>query len=80
MHVAEAVVPASVQVPLKVPVLLVARPTVPVGVMNDPAVVVSVTVMVHVEACPTVTGLVQLTLVLVVLRPTVMLNVALLPV
>jgi hypothetical protein len=64
-HVAEAPVPANVQVPPGVKV------TVPVGVLVVP-VAVSVTVAVHVVACPTTTvdGL-HATVVVVVLRLTV---------
>jgi hypothetical protein len=66
-----------VHVPANVPVLLVVRPTVPVGVMKVPGEV-SETVILHVVAVPTVTGEPQLTLVVVVLRVTVMLVVPLL--
>ncbi len=66
MQVAEAVVPDRVQV-VNDPVTPVSlRATVPVGVRNVPAVDVSVTVTVQVEAVFTTTGLVQLTAVLVV--------------
>ena len=78
MHVADAVVPARVQT-VKDPVTPVSlRATVPVGVRNVPTTEVSVTVTVHVEPCPVLTGLVQLTVVLVVLRTIVMLVVPLL--
>jgi len=74
VHVAEAVVPARVQV-VNVPITPVSpRATVPVGVMNVPGEV-SATVTVQVEPWFTTTGLVQLTIVLVVRGPTVMLNV-----
>jgi hypothetical protein len=62
---------------VNVPVLLVVRPTVPVGVMKVPREV-SETVTLHVVAVPTVMGEPQLTLVVVVLRVTVMLVVPLL--
>ena len=71
-HVADAPVPASVHgEPTKVPVLPVVNDTVPLGVIAVP-VAVSVTVAVHVVACPTATvfGL-QVTLVVVVRRLTV---------
>jgi hypothetical protein len=75
VQVAEAVVPARVQV-VNDPVTPVwLRPTVPVGVRKVPAVDVSVTVTVHVEAWLITTGVVQLTVVLVVLRFTTMLAV-----
>jgi hypothetical protein len=67
-----------VQVPVKVPVLLVVRLTVPVGVRKVPAVEVSVTVTVQLAAVPTVTEEVQLTVVEVVLGLTVTLVVPLL--
>ena len=79
VHVADAVVPASVQVVNEPVTPVTLRPTVPVGVWNVPAAVVSVTVTVQVEIAPTLTGLVQLTVVLVVLRLTTMLVVPLLP-
>jgi hypothetical protein len=78
LHVAEAVVPDSVHAPLKVPVLLVARPTVPAGVMKAPGEM-SVTVTVHVDAVATVTGDEQLMLVVVDLGLTTMLAVPVLP-
>jgi hypothetical protein len=79
VHVAEAVVPASVHV-VKVPVTPVsASETVPVGVRNVPAEEVSVTVTVQVEAWLITTGVVQLMVVDVVLGLTVMLVVPLLP-
>lgn len=78
VHVAEAVVPDSAHGPLKVPVLLEARPTVPAGVMKVPGEV-SVTVTVQLDAVATVMGDVQLTLVVVVLGLTIMLVVELLP-
>jgi hypothetical protein len=75
VQVAVDVVPARVQV-VNVPVTPVSvSVTVPVGVRKVPDVDVSVTVTVHVEAWPTVTGLVQLTLVVVVRGLTVMLVV-----
>jgi hypothetical protein len=78
VHVAEAVVPARVQV-VKDPVTPVSvNETVPVGVRNVPAAEVSVTVTVHVEAWLATTGVVQLTVVEVVLGLTVMLVVPLL--
>ena len=79
VHVADAVVPASVQVVNEPVTPVTLRPTVPVGVRNVPAALVSVTVTVQVEIAPTLTGLVQLTVVLVVLRLTTMLVVPLLP-
>lgn len=54
-HVADAVEPDNVQVE-NVPAPLLARETVPVGVMNGPAVEVSVTVAVQFVGLPTVTG------------------------
>ena len=78
MQVADAVVPARVHV-VNDPVTPVSvRATVPVGVRNVPAADVSVTVTVHVEPVLTTTGVVQLTVVLVVLGLTVMLVVPLL--
>jgi hypothetical protein len=77
--VADAVVPANVQVvkdPLT-PVWL--RATVPVGVRKVPAAEVSVTVTVHVEAWLATTGVVQLTVVVVVRGLTTMLVVPWLP-
>ncbi len=80
VQVAEAVVPARVHV-VNVPVTPVwLRVRVPVGVRNVPAVEVSVTVTLHVEAWPTTTGVVQLITVVVVLGFTTMLAVPLLPV
>ena len=77
MHVADAVVPARVHV-VNVPVTPVSdKATVPVGVMKVPAEV-SVTVTVHVEAWFATTGVVQLTVVVVVRRLTTMLVVPLL--
>ncbi len=77
VQVAEAVVPASVQV-VKEPVTPVsAKPTVPVGVMNVPAAL-SVTVTVQVEPWLTTTGVVQETAVVVVRGFTTMLVVPLL--
>ena len=64
MHVADAVVPASVHV-VKVPVTPVSeRVSVPVGVVA-PVVEVSVTVRLQVEPWLIMTGVVQLTVVLV---------------
>jgi len=64
VQVAEAVVPARVQV-VNVPVTPVSlRATVPVGVIAVP-LAVSVTVTVHVEVCPTRTGVAQETDVVV---------------
>jgi hypothetical protein len=66
VHVADAVVPAKVQV-VNVPVTPVSvSATVPVGVRNVPAAEESVTVTLHVEAWLTRTGVVQLTVVVVV--------------
>ena len=80
MHVAEAVVPARVQV-VKVPVTPVSlRVTVPVGVRKVPAAELSVTVTVHVDPWLITTGVVQLTVVVVVRRFTTMLAVPLLEV
>ena len=77
VHVAAAVVPARVQV-VNVPVTPVSpRPTVPVGVMNVPAEV-SVTVTLQVEPWLITTGVVQDTVVVVVLRTITMLAVPLL--
>jgi hypothetical protein len=79
VQVAEAVVPASVQV-VKVPVTPVwLRATVPVGVRKVPAAEVSVTVTVQVEAWLITTGVVQLTVVEVVRGLTTTLVVPLLP-
>jgi hypothetical protein len=64
LHVADAVVPESVQVPVNVPVWLVENVTVPLGGMNVPSEE-SVTVTLHADAVPIVTGDVQLTLVVV---------------
>ena len=64
VHVAEAVVPAKVQV-VKDPVTPVwLKPTVPVGVMKVPAEV-SVTVTLHVEPWLITTGVVHETVVVV---------------
>jgi hypothetical protein len=66
VQVADAVVPARVQV-VNVPVTPVSvRATVPVGVRKVPAAEVSVTVTVHVDAWLATTGVVQLTVVVVV--------------
>ena len=70
-HVADAPVPANVQGdPTKVPVLLLANDTVPAGVLVVPAAV-SVTVAVHVPACPVLRVAGQARVVVVVLRLTV---------
>ncbi len=80
MHVAEAVVPLRLQVVNVPPVIPVSdSATVPVGVRNVPAVDVSVTVTVHVDPWFATTGVVQLTVVEVVLGLTTMLAVPLLP-
>ena len=77
VQVAEAVVPARVQV-VKDPVTPVwLRATVPVGVMKVPAEV-SVTVTVHVEPWLITTGVVQETVVVVARRFTTILVVPLL--
>jgi hypothetical protein len=77
LHVADAVVPARVQV-VNEPVTPVSlRATVPVGVRNAPAAEVSVTVTVQVDPWPVLTGVVQLTVVVVVLGLTTMLVVPL---
>jgi hypothetical protein len=79
VHVADAVVPANVHAVNVPPVTPVsASETVPVGVRNVPADEVSVTVTVQVEAWLMNTGVVQLTVVLVVRGLTVMLVVPLL--
>ncbi len=64
VHVAEAVDPDRLH-GVKVPASVEESETVPVGVTNVPEFV-SVTVTVHVEVCPTVTGVVQETVVEVV--------------
>ena len=77
VHVAEAVVPARVQV-VKVPVTPVSESaTVPVGVLVVPGET-SVTVTLHVEPWLITTGVVQLTVVVVALLLTTMLVVPLL--
>ena len=77
VHVADAVVPARVQV-VKEPVTPVSlRATVPVGVMNVPAET-SVTVTVHVEPWFATTGVVQVMDVVVARGPTTTLVVPLL--
>jgi hypothetical protein len=79
VQVAEAVVPANVHV-VNVPVTPVSvNETVPVGVRNVPAEDVSVTVTEQVDPWLMATGVVQLTVVDVVLGLTVMLVVPLLP-
>ena len=78
MHVADAVVPARVQV-VNVPVTPVSESaTVPVGVRKVPAAEVSVTVTVQVDAWLITTGVVQLTVVVVVRGLTTILVVPLL--
>jgi len=78
VHVAEAVVPAKVHV-VKDPVTpFSASATVPVGVRKVPATEVSVTVTSQVDPWPTLTGPVQLRVVVVVLGLTVTLVVSLL--
>ena len=79
-HVAEAVVPESTQEPLKlkVPAVeFVVSANVPVGEMKVPSEV-SVTVTLHVEACPALTGDEQEIVVVVVRLFTVMVAVPLL--
>ena len=77
VHVADAVVPASVHV-VNVPVTPVSvRATVPVGVMNVPTEV-SVTVTVQVDPWLITTGVVQLTAVVVARLLTTILVVPLL--
>ena len=79
VQVAEAVVPARVQV-VNEPVTPVSlRATVPVGVMNVPAEV-SATVTLHVEPWLMTTGVVHDTVVVVARGLTAMLVVPLLPV
>jgi hypothetical protein len=81
VHVAEAVVPLRVQVVKVPPVTPVSdNATVPDGVRNVPAVEVSVTVTVQAEPWLITTGVVQLTVVDVVLGLTVILVVPELPV
>ena len=76
VQVAEAVVPARVQV-VNVPVTPVSlKATVPVGVMNVPAEV-SVTVTLQVEPWLITTGVVHETVVVVVLLLTIILVVPL---
>ena len=77
VHVADAVVPARVQV-VNVPVTPTSlRPTVPVGVLVVPGET-SVTVTVHVEPWLITTGVVQETVVVVARRFTTILVVPLL--
>ena len=77
VHVAEAVVPARVHV-VNVPVTPVSlRATVPVGVRNVPAAL-SVAVTLQVEPWLITTGVVQLTVVVVVRGLTMILVVPLL--
>jgi hypothetical protein len=79
VHVADAVVPDRVHVVKVPPVTPVSvSVTVPTGVRNVPADEVSVTVTVQVEAWLMNTGVVQLTVVEVVLGLTVTLVVPLL--
>jgi hypothetical protein len=76
VQVADAVVPANVQV-VNVPVTPVSvSDTVPVGVVG-PIVEVSITVTVHVEAWFATTGVVQLTVVVVGWTPTFTTNATL---
>jgi hypothetical protein len=77
LQVAEAVLPARIHEPLNVPVLLVVSANVPVGVMKVPGDV-SATVMLQVEAEPTLTGEVQLIVVVVARLFTTILAVPLL--
>jgi hypothetical protein len=78
VQVADAVVPLRVQV-VNDPVTPVTESvTVPVGVIAVLGLT-SVTVTVHVEVSPTVTGLVQLTVVLVALVVTITEDVPVLP-
>ncbi len=80
VQVADAVVPLRVQVVNVPPVIPVSESaTVPVGVRNVPAVEVSVTVTVQVEPWFATTGVVQLTVVEVVLGLTTILADPLLP-
>jgi hypothetical protein len=69
-HVADAVVPDRVHVPVNVPVPLVLSPTVPVGVMKVPGEL-SETVTLQIAALPTVTGDTHVTEVVVILTVTV---------
>jgi hypothetical protein len=79
VHVAEAVVPLNVHVVNVPPVIPVSdNETVPVGVRKVPAEDVSVTVTVHVSGTLMLVGVVQLTVVEVVLGLTVTLVVPLL--
>jgi len=78
VHVADAVVPARVQV-VNDPVTPVSlNATVPVGVRNEPAAELSVTVTVQVDPWLIATGVVQEIVVVVVRRLTTMLVVPLL--
>ena len=78
-QVADAVVPARVQVVNVAPVMPVSlRATVPVGVRNVPAAEVSVTVTLQVDGWLITTGVVQLTVVDVVRGLTTTLAVPLL--
>jgi len=79
VHVAVAVVPDNVQV-VNEPVTPVwDRATVPVGVRNVPAVEVSATDTLQVEPWPVLTGVEQVTVVVVVRGLTTMLAVPWLP-
>lgn len=78
MQLAEAPVPDRTHMPLKVPVLLVVRVKLMAGVIGVPGEV-SVTVTLHDEAVFTVTGLAQVTVVVVDRRLTVTLVGPLLP-
>ena len=78
VQVADAVVPASVHVVNEPVTPETDIATVPVGVMNAPAEV-SVTVTLHVDPVFTFTGVVQLTVAVVVRSVTAMLAVPLLP-
>jgi hypothetical protein len=77
VHVAEAVVPLKVHVENDPVTPVSDNVTVPVGVLVVPAAV-SVTVTVQVDAWLATTGVVQLTVVVVVLRLTTILVVPLL--
>jgi hypothetical protein len=67
VHVADAVVPLNVHVVNVPPVIPVSdNETVPVGVRNVPATVLSVTVTVQVSGTLMLVGVVQLTVVVVV--------------
>jgi hypothetical protein len=72
VQLAEAPVPDSKQLPLRVPVLLWVRAKVAVGVIGAPGEL-SVTVTLQVEAVLITTGVVQETVVVVVRRLTTIL-------